>query len=118
MDVNLSKDIKAKIVSEVATWIADTYSTTTMKVSDLALLQTKIEDITWTYVKDLKLRDPMNEQVCYLYLVGDVMATVAVAFLTHAAESLGITNTLAPPKETVAKTDLFSLAGTKKEVLN
>jgi hypothetical protein len=117
MNVNLSKDIKDKIVSEMANWIADEYRTRVIQQKDVDILQKQVEEVTWKYVQQLKLGDPFNERICQLYLVGEVCATIAVAFLTMAAEAAGVT-TEHLKQEPVKQTEFFSSGPSKKEVLN
>lgn len=90
MDNLLTKELRKNIIDEVSLWIADTYKTTVMQVKDLDAMQTVVEDVVWKHVQALKLHDAMNERVCYLYLVGDTLVTIATAFLSYAAQEAGI----------------------------
>ena len=125
MDNKLSTDLKKKIIDEVSLWIAETYRSNVMEVEDLDLMQDVVEGVVWKHVQELKLRDAMNERVCYLYLVGDTLITIATAFLTHAAEAAGIKTDPydLPKKQTVSSKDsAVDWSGTtgkpKKQILN
>lgn len=126
MTVGDIASIRSKIFTEVSLWVAEQFPPPSIfKAEDFEKVQSKGQEICWKHVKALGITDTLNERSCYVYLLGDLLMTIAEVFIRTYADPLAIEKRVgqnankSQPKSSASTTEIFSSpTSTKKQVLN